>query len=183
MILTTSLAHALLVGALAAPLPQVPGATPEMGAASQEVRRAHVHEGEMGERFLELERMFRCDCGCGLDVHTCQQQMQCGTSPVWSARILASLEAGEDMEAIKAGFIDDYGLTVLMAPPAEGFNLLGYILPGIAIVTAAGLVLMFLRGSQGVRPSTVPVSELSEEDEARLAEELKALDESERFEL
>jgi cytochrome c-type biogenesis protein CcmH/NrfF len=84
---------------------------------------------------------------------------------------------------VRASFINDLGLTVLMAPPAEGFNLLGYVLPGLAILMAAGFVLVFLRGSQGVVPGVAPASELSEEDEARLAEELKALDESERFEL
>ena len=43
----------------------------------------HYHEGELGEKLMVLETGLRCDCSCGLDVHTCQFQMQCGTSPVW----------------------------------------------------------------------------------------------------
>ena len=43
----------------------------------------HYHEGELGEKWLILESSLKCDCGCGLDVHSCQFQMQCGTSPVW----------------------------------------------------------------------------------------------------
>lgn len=106
----------------------------------------HSHEGPYGEALLRLEKAIRCNCGCMLDVHLCQFQMQCGTSPAWSQRLLSALEAGESDEAILAGFSTDFGASVLMALPREGFNWVGYILPWVAIlVGAAGVGALFRR--------------------------------------
>jgi cytochrome c-type biogenesis protein CcmH/NrfF len=138
----------------------------------------HYHVGEIGEKLLIVEHSLRCNCSCGLDVHSCQFQMQCGTSPVWSQRILRSLEAGESVEAIQASFVADFGGTVLMSPPAEGFNLIGYLLPSIAIVTAGMLIGLIVRGNAGRRESA-PARELGQEEEARLREALRKLDETE----
>ena len=114
----------------------------------------HYHEGEVGEKLLALESNFKCSCGCGLDAHTCQFQMQCGTSPVWSQRIRESLERGETVEAIEASFVADFGKTVLMLPPAEGFNLVGYFLPVFAIVTAGMLIGLLTRAGCSARTSS-----------------------------
>ena len=140
----------------------------------------HYHDGEFGEKFLLIEQNLKCDCGCNLDVHSCQYQMQCGTSPAWSERIRRELEAGRTVEAIEAGFVAEFGPTVLMTPPAEGFNLVGYLLPALAIVTAGMLVGLMARG--GARAATVaavPARELSSEEEERLREAMKEMDEAE----
>lgn len=138
----------------------------------------HYHEGELGEKLMILESALKCDCGCGLDVHSCQFQMQCGTSPVWSARIRDALERGESVEAIQASFVADFGTEVLMMPPAEGFNLLGYFLPMTAILAAAALVGMVARGNS-TRQALAPVAQLSDAEQARLAEAMRKLDEDE----
>jgi cytochrome c-type biogenesis protein CcmH/NrfF len=135
----------------------------------------HFHEGEIGEKLMILETALKCDCGCGLDVHSCQFQMQCGTSPVWSQRIRAALEAGESVDAIQAGFVADYGTEVLMLPPAEGFNVLGYLLPALAIVTAGMFVGLIARGN-ATRQRMVPVQDLSSAEEDRLRDALRRLD-------
>lgn len=138
-------------------------------------RDGHYHNGELGEKLLILESNLKCDCGCGLDVHSCQFQMQCGTAPVWSVRLREALEAGESVDVIQAGFVADFGKTVLMSPPAEGFNLVGYFLPAIAIVTAGMLLgLLTRRGTR--REDLVPIEELTDEDAARLGAAMKKLD-------
>ena len=140
----------------------------------------HSHEGELGEKFLLIERNLKCDCGCNLDVHSCQFQMQCGTSPAWSQRILRELREGSSVEAIEAGFVADFGPTVLMSPPAEGFNLVGYMLPTIAMLTAAMLIGLVVRaGSRSTTVETAPVREASPDDEDRIRAAMKKLDESE----
>ena len=140
----------------------------------------HFHEGELGELALALELKLKCNCGsCSLDTHHCQFQMQCGTSPVWSERIRRSLEAGETPEAIEASFVADFGTTVLMSPPAEGFNLVGYLLPSVAIVTAGMFIGLFLRGRAAGREGPTPVTDLSDEDAGRLQAALRKLDETE----
>ena len=139
---------------------------------------AHYHEGELGAKALVLERNLKCNCSCGLDLHSCQFQMQCGVSPGWSQRIRDALAAGQSVETVQAGFVADYGLTVLMAPPAEGFNLVGYLLPGFAILAAGVLVGLIARGGAG-REALAPVEHPSPAEEDRLRAALRELDEAE----
>jgi cytochrome c-type biogenesis protein CcmH/NrfF len=137
----------------------------------------HYHVGEIGEVWLGIEQNLRCNCTCGLDVHSCQFQMQCDTSPGWSQRVLQSLEAGESVEAIEASFVADFGGTVLMTPPPQGFNLVGYFLPAVAIISAGMLIGLLVRGGP-VRSTAGPL-ELGEEDAERLREAMRQLDEAE----
>lgn len=138
----------------------------------------HYHEGELGEKLMILESALKCDCGCGLDVHSCQFQMQCGTSPVWSQRIRQALEAGQSVDAIQASFVADYGTEVLMLPPPQGFNLLGYFLPAVAILSAGMLVGMVARG-RATHAALGPIERLSADEEAKLQAAMASLDESE----
>jgi cytochrome c-type biogenesis protein CcmH/NrfF len=170
------LAQLATVALLAAPTEANP-ALPTLAQVQQS--EGHYNEGELGEKFLFIETSLKCDCGCGLDVHSCQFQMQCGTSPVWSERIRRDLEAGLSVEAIQASFVADFGPTVLMAPPAEGFNLLGYLLPAFAIVISGMLVGLVIRGGAGRKQQLVPVEEASDEQQERLAAEIKKLEQAE----
>ena len=153
-------------------------AAPALAAQAQE-SAGHYHEGELGAMYLAVEQSLKCNCGCGLDVHSCQYQMQCGTSPEWSARILRDLQAGLTPEAIQASFVAEYGPTVLMAPPAEGFNLVGYLLPALAIITSGALVGLLVRRGAGRKPALAPAEPASEAEQARLAAEIKKLERSE----
>ena len=164
--------------ALAAPLSAQSTGPAHDGYDPTATISGHYHEGELGEKLMILESSLKCSCGCGLDVHSCQFQMQCGTSPVWSRRIRDALEAGESVEAIEASFVADFGTEVLMLPPAEGFNLLGYFLPAIAIISAGMLVGMVARGG-ATREALVPVEQLTDEDTERLAAAMHKLDEAE----
>ena len=138
----------------------------------------HYHDGELGEKLLGLESGLKCNCGCGLDLHSCQFQMQCGVSPVWSKRIRDALEGGESMETIEASFVADFGTAVLLAPPPEGFNLVGYLLP-LAAIVGVGMLLGLLATGGDRSQARVPISEPSDEDVRRLREELQKLDEAE----
>lgn len=176
--MTTAPILAHITAAVLASTAASPDASAAMLAQIQQ-SEGHYHEGELGEKYLFLESRLKCNCGCGLDVHSCQYQMQCGTSPAWSARIRRDLEAGMSVEAIEASFVSEFGTSVLMAPPAEGFNLLGYLLPAVAIVTAGMMVGLVIRGGTGRRQEIAPVQELSDTDQARLAEELRRLEQAE----
>ncbi|HSW28156.1 MAG TPA: cytochrome c-type biogenesis protein CcmH [Longimicrobiales bacterium] len=159
----------------------VPAGTPMTPALAAQIQQSagHYHEGEFGAKYLALEQSLKCNCGCGLDVHSCQYQMQCGTSPEWSERIRTELEAGLTPEAIQASFVAEYGPTVLMSPPAEGFNLVGYFLPAVAILSASALVVLVIRGGAGRRREVAPAEPASEAEQARLTAELRKLERSE----
>jgi cytochrome c-type biogenesis protein CcmH/NrfF len=174
--------HVLLIANLATAVAlALPGGTPVSRTVLPQIQQieAHNHQGEFGEIYLLIEQALKCNCGCNLDVHSCQYQMQCGTSPAWSERIRTELEDGRTPKAIKAGFVADFGPTVLMAPPAEGFNLLGYLLPGTAIIMAGMMVGLVIRGNANRREGLVRIQDVSPEEQARLEAELRGLEKEE----
>jgi cytochrome c-type biogenesis protein CcmH len=67
--------------------------------------------------------------------------------------IALKLAEGEDTEAIKAYFVEQYGPQVMGEPPRQGFNWLAWILPAVAVVMGG---FFFWRATQRmVRPSAV----------------------------
>jgi cytochrome c-type biogenesis protein CcmH/NrfF len=159
----------------------IPANVPVMPVLAAQIQQSegHYHEGELGQKYLEIEQSLKCDCGCGLDVHSCQFQMQCGTSPVWSQQIRADLEKGMTPEAIRASFVAEYGPTVLMSPPPEGFNLVGYFLPSFALIAAGMVVLLVIRKGSSGKMEVATVEEVSDGEQARLAAALRSLEEQE----
>ena len=170
-------AGAAFVLALAAPVAGQSTGPSHAGYDPTAAVGGHFHEGEVGEKLMALESALKCNCSCGLDVHSCQFQMQCGTSPVWTNRIRTALEAGQSVEAIQASFVADFGTEVLMLPPPEGFNLLGYLLPAVAILTAGMIVGVIARG--GATRAAVVAGPLTDEDAERLRAAMEKLDEDE----
>jgi cytochrome c-type biogenesis protein CcmH len=55
------------------------------------------------------------------------------------------LAAGDSPEQVKAYFVDKYGLWILLAPPREGFNLLVWVVPCVALAAGLVLVIFLLR--------------------------------------
>jgi cytochrome c-type biogenesis protein CcmH/NrfF len=151
---------------------------PEHAAYDPTAAYTHNHEGDFGEELRVLEQSLRCSCGCTLDLHTCQLNMQCGVSPRWSARILQLLEGGETDEAILDEFVAEYGKAVLIAPPLEGFNWVGYLTPAMALVMGGALVGLVLRRSIRSRQPQ-PVEAVSEGEWERLQSEIRKIEEEE----
>ncbi len=95
---------------------------------------------------IGIERRLGCACGCTLDVYTCRTtDFSCTFSPAMHAKVVEQRQAGQAPEEIVLWFLAQpdtlYGHKVLlMAPEARGFNLMGYIVPGLT-VTAFGLAL------------------------------------------
>lgn len=110
--------------------PPKPGASPSMTPAERD----------------DLEHRIRCQCGCTLDVFTCRTtDFSCQVSPAMHRDIMSLVEGGYDANEILAAFVDVYGDQALMAPPREGFNIVGYVLPGIAIAIGAVVLAVVLR--------------------------------------
>lgn len=93
-----------------------------------------------------LEHRIRCQCGCTLDVFTCRTtDFSCQVSPAMHRDIMSLVDGGYDEREILAAFVDVYGDQALMAPPREGFNVVGYVLPGIAIAIGAIVLAVVIR--------------------------------------
>jgi len=61
------------------------------------------------------------------------------------ALILKDIDAGKDEQAIVQDFVDRYGIGVLAAPPAKGFNLTAWILPGVGLIVGLVAVIVIVR--------------------------------------
>jgi cytochrome c-type biogenesis protein CcmH len=102
----------------------------------------------------DLEHHIRCQCGCTLDVYTCRTtDFSCQVSPAMHADVQSLVDGGYSAQEILDSFTDVYGERVLMAPRPQGFNLLGYAAPFIALVAGGVAVVAVLRAWRG-KPQT-----------------------------
>lgn len=120
--------------------------------------RARITDHENDPFVVGIEGQLRCTCGCNLSVYTCRTtDFTCETSPALHSQVIALVEEGKTEDEILTAFMEQYGETVLMSPPRRGFNLAAYTVPGLAILTAAALLVRHLTRQAAVRAS-VPVS-------------------------
>jgi len=121
-----------------------------------------------------FEHNVRCQCGCTLDVFTCRTtDFSCQVSPAMHRDIMAMVAGGYTAAEITDTFKKVYGDRVLMAPPKEGFNIVGYVLPGVAVAIGA-VVLMYVIKGLG-KPVVAKASPIATDIDAS-ADELARLD-------
>ena len=179
MIATSATLATTAATLIALGLPQEqPSTGPTHSAYSTAPVAGHSHEGPMGEKLLYIEHLIRCTCSCNLDAHTCQFQMQCDVSPGYTQRIIEELAAGSTEDVILAGFVSDFGMSILMAPPMEGFNRVGYFMPSVAILITGLLIGLAVRRGTQVAPTRLAQdSGISPEEWETLQRELRAIEE------
>ncbi len=139
---------------------------------------ARSTDADNDEYIKDIEKQMRCTCGCNLDIYTCRTtDFTCTTSPALHREVLALHEAGLDAEGILADFVDRYGEDVLMAPKPEGFNLAGYLVPGI-LITSIGMALtwvLYRRQAKAGAAGAAGAGALVGEGVAATADELERL--------
>jgi cytochrome c-type biogenesis protein CcmH len=162
---------------------------PESAGRSQE-RATHRDNDPF---VTSVEKRLQCTCGCTLDVYTCRTtDFTCTYSPALHKDVLALQDEGKNAEEIIAAFVAKYGEKVLMAPKPEGFNVAGYVVPGLLILLVGGVMLAILqRRARLSRPAVVPgappmptaavagvvsAPPASTEELERLARELREMD-------
>jgi cytochrome c-type biogenesis protein CcmH len=95
----------------------------------------------------------------------------------WRELIREKLAAGWTEQQIKDYFVEQYGARVLGTPPARGMNWLVYLVPPVAILAGAYVLIRALHSwKQTVSPpASAPAAETPPSDEyvARLEEELR----------
>ncbi len=93
-----------------------------------------------------IEKQIHCTCGCNQDVYTCRTtDFTCTTSPAMHRRVVALAEAGKTGPQILDAFVRENGIAILMAPPKRGLNLIGYLVPPLVFIVAAGILALVLR--------------------------------------
>lgn len=139
-------------------------------------------ERDNTEEIKAIERRLRCTCGCNLDVYTCRTtDFTCGVSPEMHRQVLGMWDSGQTAEEIIAAFVAEHGEAVLMAPPKEGFNLVGYAMPFAAMTAGLAVLLLFLRHHTrraevvaAAAEEPMPGVDATEDELARIADELRS---------
>lgn len=147
---------------LQAPQDTVPAADPLRIPAAAGRSRAPVTDSSNDPVVQATEKQLKCTCGCNLDIYTCRTtDFTCGTSPELHKEIVALFQQGLTPEEVITAFVAQHGEEVLMAPKPEGFNLAGYLVPGLAVLTAGAVLalVIFKRSRQGSPvPAAAPVT-------------------------
>ena len=139
---------------------------------------APASASEQNPTLPELERELICP--------TCHESLAASTSPIADRMrtfVRARIAAGDTKSEIKAKLVDQFGESVLAAPPKSGFNLLAWVLP-LAGIVLAGVVVGVLayrwsrsrNGEEAAGPSANGRFHLDPELERRLDEELSRYD-------
>lgn len=85
-----------------------------------------------------------CQCGCVQTVTACDHY-ECATRAEMNALSDKEIKAGKDETTILQDFVKKYGVQVLASPPASGFNMTVWVLPGIGLMVGLFLVVMIVR--------------------------------------
>src|SRR5208337_1001673 len=103
-----------------------------------------------------LGNEVQCTCGCVAPLNQCPH-LDCAEKAEMQAFIKKEIAEGKDETAILQDLSLRYGVQVLTAPPAHGFNLAVWILPGIGLLVGLGLVVVIVRRWKR-KPAIVPAS-------------------------
>jgi cytochrome c-type biogenesis protein CcmH/NrfF len=122
----------------------------------------------IGERVM-------CLCGCVAILNHCPHP-NCSMQAEERATIQKAIDEGKDEPAILQAMVQQYGVKVLAAPPAQGFNLAAWILPGLAVALGLSLVVVIVRKWRRPGPAPAVADSVPEVDPKLLAaveEEMK----------
>jgi cytochrome c-type biogenesis protein CcmH len=82
-----------------------------------------------------------CLCGCNATLNHCPHR-DCATVAEVRPLILKEIGAGKDETTILQDLAIRYGVQILAAPPARGFTLMAWILPGAGLLAGLSVVLL-----------------------------------------
>lgn len=126
----------------------------------------------------ELERELICP--------TCHESLALSSSPIadrMRSFIRARIAAGDTKGEIKSKLVDQFGESVLAAPPKRGFNLLAWLLPFVGLGIGGAALAVLARRWSRPREEAVPADlsgngrgPLDPELERRVDEELARFD-------
>ncbi|PKB81760.1 MAG: hypothetical protein BZY88_05850 [SAR202 cluster bacterium Io17-Chloro-G9] len=122
----------------------------ETGSSGEQGEEAGFDEAEA----ISIDRMIMCPV-CPAETI---DQAQVEIARQMRQMVREMLSRGETRDEILDFFAGNYGPDILAAPPKSGFNLLAWILPGVAVVVLLGAGLLVIR-SMTVRGVTAREAE------------------------
>ena len=120
------------------------------------MRADRVRRARAAPSGQEVAEGLTCQCGCGLTVANCNHP-NCSFSVPMREHIDTMLGHGMGRAEIIAYFRKQYGEKILSAPTTQGFNLLAWTMPFVALIAGGGLVVLMIGRWRG-GPSSAPPS-------------------------
>ena len=121
----------------------------------------------------EVSEGLTCQCGCGLTIANCNHP-NCGFAVPLRVELQALIDKGMGGSQILAGLRHKYGEKILSAPTVEGFNILAWAMPFIAIVAGGALIIAAIgRWRQQAAPAHVEPGPAGDEFDAALRRRLE----------
>ncbi len=144
-----------------------------IGASSQSAK-THIKDPALAERFNKVSDDVICQCGCNMGLRVCNHE-NCPSGIPMRHEIEEKLQAGASDDSILAGFVKEYGTKVLAEPPATGFNLAAYVMPGFAVLIGLFIVATFAsRWTTRRRMSPASAAPVDPEIRERIERELRS---------
>jgi cytochrome c-type biogenesis protein CcmH len=100
-----------------------------------------MSDARIEEITTDVASQLRCPVCQGLSI----QDSPSGLAREMRGVIRDQIADGRTPEEVKAYFVSKYGEWVLLAPPARGFNLTVYLLPVLAVLGGAALIVFLTR--------------------------------------
>jgi len=98
-----------------------------------------------------------CLCGCVATVNHCPHR-DCATLAEIRPVIEKEIAAGKDETTILQDLAIRYGVQVLAAPPARGFSLTAWILPGVGLFAGLSFVVIMVRRWRSPSPVAAAIA-------------------------
>lgn len=112
---------------------------------AQEVKHGVNESGIMSEEVVRCGSRLACLCGsCTNTVGDCAM-LECGYCAPMRRRIAAMQAEGHSDDSIVAAVVAENGKRALAAPPTQGFSLVAWTMPWIAITIGLGVIWAFVR--------------------------------------
>jgi len=100
--------------------------------------------GQRSDRAKRIGDRMWCMCGCRQILTQCNH-VGCSVSTAMLKKLDQLVERNEPDDLVIQAFVQEYGPAVLADPPAKGLALMGYVMPGVALLGGLTLVLLVLR--------------------------------------
>ncbi len=127
----------------------------------------------------KVSENFVCQCSCNHQLSGCGM-LHCGSANPLRSEIDQKLQAGMTEEQVVDDFVAKYGGVILSAPSGEGFDLVAWTLPVVALL--AGMMVLYRVVRVWTRRQPLPASTpadpeaIPEEYRNRMEKELKDFD-------
>ena len=119
-------------------VPAVLGGSPDVSAQEPTTQVPVTLTPAQEARAREIEGALRCPVCRSQSIRQSRSFM----AEDMKRRIRELIVEGRSDEEIRVFFVERYGTWILLEPPKSGFNLAGWLLPGVAVLAGAvGLVL------------------------------------------